>query len=337
MNTIFIQTPELMPQEKDTLSRKGKNMKKFDVVALGEILIDMTFAGKSESGQTLFEQNPGGAPANVLSAVKRLGGEVAFIGKVGDDMHGNFLLETLEKEDICTDGVVVDDSVFTTLAFVNIDEKGDRSFSFARKPGADTCLSFDEVKKELIENTKIFHVGSLSLTDEPVKSATFKALDMAKSLGKIISYDPNWRAPLWKSEEEGKKGMRMLIPYVDIIKISDEETKLLTDFESPEDASAALINQGVKIVIVTMGEKGALVRTKDGFVTCNAQNTKAVDTTGAGDAFMGSFLWNVAKCGKSEISLLQAEEFAAFSNKVAAWCVGRRGAIKAMPYLSEIE
>jgi len=312
-------------------------MKKFDVVALGEILIDMTYAGKSESGQTLFEQNPGGAPANVLSAVKRLGGEVAFIGKVGDDMHGRFLRETLKKEEICTDGVIVDDSVFTTLAFVNIDEKGDRSFSFARKPGADTCLSADEVKKELIENTTIFHVGSLSLTDEPVKSATLKSLELAKSLGKIISYDPNWRAPLWKSEEEGKKEMRSIIPYIDIIKISDEETKLLTDLENEVDASAALIEQGVKIVIVTMGEKGALVRTKEGYITCSAQNVKAVDTTGAGDAFMGSFLWNVAKLGRSEISLKEAESFADFSNKVAAWCVGRRGAINAMPYLKEIK
>ncbi len=312
-------------------------MKKFDVVALGEILIDMTYAGKSEGGQVLFEQNPGGAPANVLSAVKRLGGEVAFIGKVGDDMHGRFLLETLKKEDICTDGIIVDDSVFTTLAFVNIDEKGDRSFSFARKPGADTCLSFEEVNKELIENTKIFHVGSLSLTDEPVKSATLKALDMAKSLGKIISYDPNWRAPLWKSEEEGKKEMRSILPYVDIIKISDEETKLLTDFESEEDASCALIEQGVKTVIVTMGEKGALVRTKEGSVTCKAQKVKAVDTTGAGDAFMGSFLWNVSRCGEREISLKEAKNFAEFSNRVSAWCVGRRGAINAMPYLHEIK
>ena len=312
-------------------------MKKYDVVALGEILIDMTYAGKSEGGQTLFEQNPGGAPANVLSAVKRLGGEVAFIGKVGDDMHGRFLLETLENEDICTDGVVVDDSVFTTLAFVNINVKGDRSFSFARKPGADTCLSFDEVKMELIENTKIFHIGSLSLTDEPVKSATMKALEKAKSLGKIISYDPNWRAPLWKSEEDGKKAMRSIIPYVDVIKISDEETKLLTDFENEIDASAALIEQGVKTVIVTMGEKGALVRTKEGYIICKAQDVKAVDTTGAGDAFMGSFLWNLAKCGRSEISLQEAEKFAEFSNKVAAWCVGRRGAIKAMPYLEDIQ
>lgn len=312
-------------------------MKQFDVVALGEILIDMTYAGKSTGGQTLFEQNPGGAPANVLSCVKRLGGEAAFIGKIGDDMHGRFLLETLEKEQICTDGVIIDDNFFTTLAFVNIDESGDRSFSFARKPGADTCLKAEEVKKELIENTKIFHIGSLSLTDEPSKSATLYALDLAKKMGKIISYDPNWRAPLWKSESDGIEGMRSVLSYVDIIKISDEETKLLTGFENEVDASKVLIDQGIKTVIVTMGKKGALVRNSEGYIYSAAEKTEAVDTTGAGDAFMGAFLWNVAQSGKREFSLSEIEEFAHFSNKVSGFCVGRRGAINAMPFRNQIK
>lgn len=311
-------------------------MKTFDVVALGEILIDMTYAGKSEGGQTLFEQNPGGAPANVLSAVKRLGGEAALIGKIGSDMHGDFLRATLESENICTEGLLSDDNVFTTLAFVNIDEKGDRSFSFARKPGADTCLKPEEVKVDLIENCKIFHIGSLSLTDEPAKSATLYAIKKAKEAGCIISYDPNYRAPLWKSENDAIEGMRSILKEVDVIKISDEETKLLTGFKSPEEASKALIDMGIKTVIVTKGPEGAIVRTKDGIINSPALGVKAVDTTGAGDAFMGGFLYNIAKFGSCEISLEKAQEFADFSNKVAAFCVQRRGAIKAMPYINEI-
>lgn len=311
-------------------------MKKYDITALGEILIDMTYAGKSEQGQTLFEQNPGGAPANVLSAVSRLGGKSAFIGKVGKDMHGEFLVDVLKKEGICTEGLVEDEKYFTTLAFVNLDENGERSFSFARKPGADTCLSEREVRFDIIEQSKIFHVGSLSLTDEPSKSATVKALVHAKENGLLISYDPNYRAPLWKSEADASNGMRSILYYVDIIKISDEETKMLTGFDDEIKASEALLNMGVKIVIVTLGEKGALVRNKDGYIYSDAEKVKAVDTTGAGDAFMGGFLYKVAKSGKREFDLEEIKEFAHFANKVAGYCVQHRGAINAMPLIEEI-
>lgn len=311
-------------------------MEKFDITALGEILIDMTYAGKSEQGNTLFEQNPGGAPANVLAAAQRLGGKCAFIGKVGEDMHGRFLVETLKKENICTDGMIVDDKYFTTLAFVNLDERGERSFSFARKPGADTKLYENEIRFDIVENSRIFHVGSLSLTDEPAKSSTLAALHFAKEKGLIISYDPNYRAMLWDSEEEAKKGMRSILKFVDIIKISDEETKLLTGFENELDASKALLDEGVKTVIVTLGEKGALVRNKYGYVYSAAEKVTVTDTTGAGDAFMGGFLYKMAESGKSDFTLDEIEEFAAFANKVAAHCVQKRGGICAMPYISEI-
>ena len=313
-------------------------MKQFDVVALGEILIDMTYAGKSEAGQTLFEQNHGGAPANVLTAVQRLGGRTALIGKVGQDMHGDFLRATLESEKVSTEGLLVDESVFTTLAFVNLDENGDRSFSFARKPGADTCLSKEEVKLDLIQGTRIFHIGSLSLTDEPAKTASFFALDAAKDAGCIISYDPNYRASLWRSEKEAVEGMRSIVPYVDIIKISDEETQLLTGKADVYEASEVLLSQGVKVVIVTMCKKGAVVRTKDGVVESPALSVQAVDTTGAGDAFMGGFLWQVAQSHKSadELTLSDIQTFADFSNKVSGFCVGRRGAICAMPFPEDL-
>ena len=198
----------------------------FDVTALGEVLIDFTPYGVSEAGMALFEQNPGGAPANVLAAVSNLGQKPAFIGKVGDDMHGALLKDTLDRIGVDTSGMVVDPNYFTTLAFVSL-KNGERSFSFARKPGADTQLTSEEINLDVVRNTKIFHCGSLSLTDEPARSATFFAVKEAKAAGAVISYDPNYRPLLWKSEEEAVEHMRSMIPYADIMKISDEETALL--------------------------------------------------------------------------------------------------------------
>ncbi len=312
-------------------------MKKFDVTALGEILIDFTESGKSENGMRLFEQNPGGAPANVLSAVAHLGGKTAFIGKVGKDMHGAFLRETVENCGVDTRGLVETAEGFTTLAFVSLKD-GERSFSFARKPGADTLLTKDEVDYERIRESRIFHIGSLSLTDEPVKSASVAALEFAKKEDVIISYDPNYRASLWKDEETAKKEMRSLIPYADVIKISDEETALLTDFVGVEEAGKALVDKGIQVALVTCGGEGAYVFTKEGSVHIKAEGGKPVDTTGAGDAFMGGFLYRLAKSGKRppEISLSDAAEFASFAAKVAGICISRRGAIKAMPTLGEV-
>lgn len=209
-------------------------MKDFYITALGEILIDFTFAGKSENGATLFEQNPGGAPANVLAAVQKLGGKSAFIGKIGNDMHGRFLAETLKNANINTDGLIIDNNYFTTLAFVNLTPNGERSFSFARKPGADTQLCKEELKYDTIKNSSVFHVGSLSLTDEPARCATLAALEFAKANSVTISYDPNYRAALWKDKETAICRMKSILCYVDIIKISDEEITLLTDKTTPE-------------------------------------------------------------------------------------------------------
>ena len=262
-----------------------------DVTALGEILIDFTPCGKSEAGQRVFEQNPGGAPANVLACLNKCGKKTAFIGKVGDDMHGHFLVDVLNGSGICTDGVVVDDSVFTTLAFVALSETGERSFSFARKPGADTCLTQEELQKEIIRDSKVFHIGSLSLTAEPARGTTFKALEIAKKAGCIVSYDPNYRAPLWDSKEAAIQGMRSVVSYVDVMKISDEETALLTDVVDPEDAARKLVDMGVSIVAVTLGAKGAWVCTKEGSALISGYKADMVDTTGAGDSFWGGFFF----------------------------------------------
>ena len=314
-------------------------MKKFNVTALGEILIDFTFAGISEQGMRLFEQNPGGAPANVLAAVKKLGGEAAFIGKVGDDMHGKFLIETIRKHGIYADSVIQDTNAFTTLAFVSLSKSGDRSFSFARKPGADTCITKDEVDENLILNSFFFHVGSLSLTDEPAKSATLHALKVASENGTYISYDPNYRAPLWQSREKAIKEMRSILPYVDIIKISDEEINLLTDCQTPQDAAAELLGRGISCVIITMGADGAYVATNEGEIKVDAMDVEVIDTTGAGDSFMGAFLYMVSNEGKvpKHITIADAKRYALFASKVSGICISRRGAINAMPTLEEVK
>lgn len=314
--------------------------KTYDVVALGEILIDFTPCGKSEAGQRLFEQNPGGAPANVLTALSKFGRKTAFIGKVGKDMHGNFLKDVLVENKISTEGLIEDENVFTTLAFVGLSDTGERSFSFARKPGADTCLTEAEVKAELISESKIFHIGSLSLTAEPAKSATLKALAIAKEAGCMISYDPNYRAPLWDSREDAIREMRSVLPFVDIMKLSDEETELLTGIVEPEDAAKNLIEQGVSIVAVTLGAEGTLIATKDGCVHVPAYKVNAVDTTGAGDSFWGGFLYKLLEhetiIDLQKITLEEATDFAKFGNAVASLCVEKRGAIPAMPTLEEV-
>ncbi|MBQ7032662.1 MAG: carbohydrate kinase [Clostridia bacterium] len=312
-------------------------MKQFDVTALGEILIDFTESGQSENGMRLFEQNPGGAPANVLSAVAHLGGRAAFIGKVGRDMHGKFLRETVEKCGIDTRGLVDTDKGFTTLAFVAL-SGGERSFSFARKPGADTLLTPDEVDYGRISESRIFHIGSLSLTDEPVKSASLAALEFAQKEGVIISYDPNYRASLWESQEKAEREMQSILPYADVVKISEEETALITGHADPVEAAGGLICKGAAVALVTMGGEGAIVATKEGTMHIPAMGGKPVDTTGAGDAFMGGFLFKLAKSEKkpTDISLKAAEEFAKFAAKVAGVCISRRGAINAMPGLDEL-
>ena len=309
----------------------------FDVTALGEVLIDFTPCGVSEAGMALFEQNPGGAPANVLAAVSNLGQKPAFIGKVGDDMHGALLKDTLDRIGVDTSGMVVDPNYFTTLAFVSL-KNGERSFSFARKPGADTQLTSEEINLDVVRNTKIFHCGSLSLTDEPARSATFFAVKEAKAAGAVISYDPNYRALLWKSEEEAVKYMRSMIPYADIMKISDEETVLLSGKSDPKEAAEVLLDQGVDCVIVTLGKDGALLKTKQVEVQVKGKDRKPVDTTGAGDSFWGGILSRLAlnNVKPADLTAAQAEEYLKFANAVAGLCVEKRGAIPAMPTLEQV-
>ncbi len=310
-----------------------------DITSLGEILIDFTESGLSPAGMRLFEQNPGGAVTNLVAAAARCGAKTAFIGKVGNDMHGAFLKESMEQAGVDMQHLLATDQAFTTLAFVALNDNGERSFSFARKPGADTCISAEELPQDLLSNTRIFHTGALSLTAEPSRSATYRAIQLAKAAGAVISYDPNYRASLWDSETEAIKYMRSLVPTAQLMKLSDEETALLTDSSDPVEASRRLVQAGVSVVAVTMGGDGALIRVGD--QTCHVPGfaAHAIDTTGAGDAFFGGFLYRYLQYAKAPqaLTLEEACVCARFGNAVASLCVERRGGIPAMPELSAVE
>lgn len=315
------------------------NNRLFDLTALGEVLIDFISRGKSERGFYLFEQFPGGAPANVVCAATKLGLKTAFIGAVGNDMHGLFLKNTLRELGVDINGLIETSDAFTTLAFVKVDKNGERSFSFSRKPGADTRIKSENINYETIKNSSILHVGSLSLTNQPARRATFSALRFAREHGITVSYDPNYRSMLWKSENEARRRIQSILQYTDIIKISDEEMRLITGFSDVYDASKVLLNIGVSCVLITLGSKGAFVSVREGSAFVDAVRVKAVDATGAGDAFMGGFLYKLAKSRRKlrDLNLQTAIGFAEFANKVASICVSRSGAIPAMPYLEELE
>ena len=310
-----------------------------DIISLGEILIDFTSQGKNGQGQRLFAQNAGGAPANVAVAVARLGGKSAFIGKAGNDMHGSFLKETLENSGVDCTSLILDGNYFTTLAFVDLKEDGEREFSFARKHGADKMLTTEDIPCDMLEKGKIFHFGSVSLTDEPSRPATLYAAEKARALGLTVAYDPNYRASLWENEEKAIKEMRNGARLADLIKISDEETALLTGEADCEKTAEKLIEGGAKIAVVTLCKDGAFVRTRDGGEYVKGFEVNAVDCTGAGDAFWGGFLLKFAQCGKNtdEITLGEATEFALFGNAVASLCVEKHGAIPSLPDLGAVD
>ena len=312
---------------------------KYDVVALGELLIDFTESGKSTSGMRLFEQNPGGAPANLLTALSHCGYKTAFIGKVGDDMHGRFLIETLEKEGIDTKFVISDPRQFTTLAFVGLDENGERTFSFSRKPGADTMLTTDELDRDLLSSCKVFHFGSLSLTNEPSRSATLEAVRIAKESGAVISYDPNYRASLWPDEKTAVEGMRSAVPLADVLKVSDEESALLTGCSDLEAAADRLLSMGPKFVTITLGNEGVLIARRDRKERVDSFSVKSTDTTGAGDSFWGGFLscWLSFDVDMAEMTWEALRKCARTGSAFAALCVQKRGGIPSVPTVEEVK
>ncbi|ERJ97637.1 carbohydrate kinase, PfkB family [Treponema socranskii subsp. socranskii VPI DR56BR1116 = ATCC 35536] len=313
-------------------------MKRFDVTALGEILIDFTPAGKSKNGRTLFEENPGCAPANAAAAAAKLGARAAFIGKTGDDQFGRDAKAALENCGVYT-GAMKTDKRHTTLAFVTLAHSGERAFSFARSDGADINLSADDIDEKLINDSTFLHIGSLSCTDEPSLSATHKAIDCAKNGGIFISYDPNWREPLWRDKEEGIETMRSLFKYADFVKIADNELALMYGENTPI-AAQEILDEGAKLVCVTLGKDGVFYKTQgyEGIVSIPQYNIEVRDTTGAGDAFTGALLYRLTR-RENPFSFTEDELKCDlhFANAAATLCVSRYGAIPALASLSETE
>lgn len=310
-----------------------------DVTALGEILIDFTPAGITEQGYMLFQQNPGGAPANVLALLSKYGRSGALIGKVGCDVFGNYLRQVLEDNKIGVRGLVSTDEANTTLAFVHLHEDGERSFSFHRKPGADQQLQSSEVDYSLIEGSKIFHVGSLSLTDEPSRSATWAALKHARDHGVLISYDPNLRRLLWNDPSEAKRLILQGMDYADIVKISDEELQFLTNTEDLEAGSCQLVERyDISLLLISLGPEGCFYRR--GPVTGRVPGfvVKVIDTTGAGDVFLGGWLYKYLTEGKSvdQLSIDELEAMLRFANAAGALTTTKKGAIPALPELEDV-
>ncbi len=315
-------------------------MSRFNVVALGELLIDFTNNGISDQGNPLFEANPGGAPCNVLSMLQNLGNSTAFIGKVGDDFFGRMLKERIEKQGIDASSLVLDSTVPTTLAFVNKLPNGDRDFSFYRKPGADMMLTSDDVlrNRAVIESTKVFHFGTLSMTDEPAKEATKLAIDIAKESGAVISFDPNYREPLWRSVDEALEAMRYGFEKCDILKISDNEVELFTGLADVEAGARKIQEEfNIPIVFATLGPEGSIALYKDMVVkVAGFKNPATIETTGAGDTFCACAIDFVMRNGLESLTEDNLAECLSFANAAASIITTRRGALSVMPTLEEI-
>ena len=314
-------------------------MKTYDVVALGELLIDFTQNGKSEQGNPLFEANPGGAPCNVLAILAKLGHKTAFIGKVGNDFFGKELKKTLEEVGIDSTRLYMDDEVHTTLAMVHTYPDGDRDFSFYRNPGADMMLTEEEIPEELINDTKIFHFGTLSMTHEGVRAATKKALDMAKKAGAMISFDPNLRPPLWDSLETAKEQVLYGLNYCDILKISDNEIQWLTG-EEDYTAGVNWIKERYQIplILVSMGKEGSRAYYDGKMVEVKPFLQKnTIETTGAGDTFGGCVLHYICEHGLEGLTEDNLTEMLTFANAAAALITTKKGALRVMPSRDEIE
>ena len=310
-----------------------------DVVALGELLIDFTCESTGADGYPTMAAHPGGAPMNFLTALSRYGAHTALMGKVGTDTFGKLLLGTMEKLGVDTGAMVADDTVFTTLAFVTLDETGNREFAFARKPGADTRITFEELDLSLIDAARVFHFGTLSLTDEPARSATCKAVAYAREKGKMITYDPNLRKPLWSDLEEAKMQLLWGLSQADVVKISDEEVAFLFGLDAEAGAKHILENYGVKLVFVTCGAEGCFFRNQNaGGHVPSLQGIRAADTTGAGDIFGGSAVWQLLQMGRSPEELNEAEltAVARFACTAAGLSTTRPGGASSVPEYSEI-
>ena len=306
--------------------------KLYDVTAMGEMLIDFTLNGQSDQGNNLFEACPGGAPCNVLAMLNKLGRKTAFIGKVGEDQFGRLLKGTIDELGIETKGLILDKEIHTTLAFVHTFPDGDREFSFYRKPGADMMLTEEEVDYDLIRQSRIFHFGTLSMTDEPVRSATKKALEVAKEAGCLITFDPNLRPPLWNSLDEAKKQMEYGFQYCDMLKISDNEIQFVSGKEDYDEGIRYLQDKyNIPLIFLTMGKDGSRAYYKDMRVERKGFQVKAIETTGAGDTFCGCSIHGLLTHGLEGLTEENLGDMLTYANAGAALITMKKGAIRSMP------
>ena len=319
---------------------ENKMEKKYDVIALGELLIDFTENGASGQGNPLFEANPGGAPCNVLAMLEKLGHKTTFIGKVGADFFGEQLRDALLEVGINTDYLYMDKDVHTTPALVHTMPGGDRDFSFYRKPGADMMLSEEEVTEEAIINAKIFHFGTLSMTHDGVRNATKKALNIAKENGIIISFDPNIREPLWDSMEIAREQVLYGLGFCDILKISDNEIQWLTGKEDFDEGICWIKERypDITLILLSMGKDGSRAYYKDMKVEVPAFiQEKTIETTGAGDTFCGCMLHGICEHGLDNLNSIQLKDMLTFANAAASVITTRKGALRVMPSREEVE
>lgn len=314
-------------------------MKPYDVVALGELLIDFTEYGKSEQGNPILEANPGGAPCNVLAMLSRLSKRTAFIGKVGNDMFGDQLKAALLEAGIDTTGLKRDEKIHTTLAFVHTKDDGDREFSFCRNPGADVMLSEEDLEEDLLKNCKIFHFGSLSMTHETSRKATIKAVSVARENGALISYDPNLREALWEDLEEARTQISFGLKNCHILKISDNEVQWLTGEEDYDKGILAIQEEyNIPLIFLSMGKDGSRAYTKELRAEWEAYlQSGTIETTGAGDTFCACVLNYVLEHGWKEFSKAELEEMLQFANAAASIVTTRKGALRVMPQKEEVE
>lgn len=312
-------------------------MKKYDVVALGELLIDFTENGISTQGNPIFEANPGGAPCNVLAMLQKLGKKTAFIGKVGNDIFGKQLTDVVKSAGIDVTNLVTDSKVPTTLAFVHTLAGGDREFSFVRDPGADMMLRKDEIDEEILRSARIFHFGTLSSTHEGVREATRFAIDIAKENGALISFDPNLRPPLWKSLEDARCEIEYGLEKCDILKISDNEIEFMTGLTDYNKAVRGLMGKyNIKLAFATLGKKGSRAYYGDLKAECGVFKVDTIETTGAGDTFCGSALNYILEHDINCLTENDLTELLTFANGAASLITTRRGALKVMPEKEEI-
>jgi len=310
----------------------------YDVVGLGELLIDFTMNGQSEQGNNMFEACPGGAICNVLAMLSKLGHKTAFIGKVGNDQFGRLLADTITKAGIESKGLVFDDEVNTTLAFVHTFPDGDREFSFYRNPGADMMLWENEVNYDLIRHAKVFHLGTLSMTSEPALSATKKALKVAKEAGCMITFDPNLRPPLWESLDDAKAAMEYVFPYCDALKISDNEIQFVSGKEDYDEGIQYLIEKyNIPLILLTMGKDGSRAYYKGMRVERAGFSVKAIETTGAGDTFCGCSIHGILENGLDNLTEESLGNILTYANAGAALITLKKGAIRSMPDQEQID